>query len=193
MTGGRVFGYDNLDVDRHVERVINQDEATVVRRIFDLCVSGVGFARITKTPNAERAIAPRPQQARPAGWSPSTVRDILHRELYRGVIVWNRSRKRDLTGDVAPSPRPESDWLRIDAPQLRIVTDEQWTAAHRRLGGIPMKLETAQGARPIVRRDVESPYVLSGFARCGQCGGTPQSRKQAGLLLRLLCPSEARA
>lgn len=27
--------------------------------------------------------------------SPSSVREILHRELYRGVIEWNRTQKRD--------------------------------------------------------------------------------------------------
>ena len=33
------------------------------------------------------------------GWAPGTVRAILMREMYRGVVVWNKSRKRD---DFAP-------------------------------------------------------------------------------------------
>ena len=46
VTGGRVFGYDNvevLDAGRpavHVERRINDAEAAVVRRIFELCAAG---------------------------------------------------------------------------------------------------------------------------------------------------------
>ena len=32
VTGGRVFGYDNLKVDGHVERRINEAQADVVRR-----------------------------------------------------------------------------------------------------------------------------------------------------------------
>ena len=40
VTGGRVFGYDNVRVDGHVERRINEPEADVVRRIFDLCAAG---------------------------------------------------------------------------------------------------------------------------------------------------------
>ena len=35
VTGGRVFGYNNVRVDGHVERRINKREAAVVRRIFD--------------------------------------------------------------------------------------------------------------------------------------------------------------
>ena len=33
---------------------------------------------------------------RPRSWAPSTVREILYRDLYRGVVVWNRIRKRDV-------------------------------------------------------------------------------------------------
>lgn len=72
----------------------NDDEAAVARRIFDLCATGAGYSRIAKTLNAKGAACPGPQQGRAAGWSPSTVRDVLHRELYRGVLVWNRTKKR---------------------------------------------------------------------------------------------------
>ena len=63
-------------------------QAPITRRIFDLCALGTGYSRIAKMLNAERAQAPRPQQGRPAGWSLSTLRDVLHRELYRGIVVW---------------------------------------------------------------------------------------------------------
>ena len=83
VTGGRVFGYQNVKVDKHVERRIEDAEAAVVRLIFDLCAKGAGYARIAKMLNAESAACPRPQQGRPWGWAPSTVRDVLHRDLYR--------------------------------------------------------------------------------------------------------------
>ncbi|MDQ3420060.1 MAG: recombinase family protein, partial [Acidobacteriota bacterium] len=179
VTGGRVFGYDNIDVftpggteRSHVERRINEAEAAVVRRIFELCASGTGYARITMRLNEEQVPSPRPQQGRPAGWGPSTVYEVLHRPLYRGQIVWNQTRKRNRWGQTAPEPRPESEWLRLDRPDLRIVTEEAWQAAHARLRGIRAKLATAQGDRPAVRRDIESKYLLSGFARCATCGGT---------------------
>lgn len=104
VTGGRCFGYDNVEITNpdgtrsHVERQINEDEAAVVRRIFELCVEGLGKTRIAHTLNEEGAASPRAQQGRPNGWSPSSVRAVLHRETYRGVIVWNRSKKRDSWG-----------------------------------------------------------------------------------------------
>jgi site-specific DNA recombinase len=101
VTGGRVFGYDNVEIvdaagaRSHVERRINEPEAAVVRRIFELCAAGTGYTRITKLLNAERSPSPRPQHGRPAGWTPSTVNEMLHRSLYRGEVTWNKTRKRN--------------------------------------------------------------------------------------------------
>ena len=40
VTGGRLFGYDNVKVNGHTEQRINDAEARVVRRIFELADSG---------------------------------------------------------------------------------------------------------------------------------------------------------
>jgi hypothetical protein len=48
-------------------------------------------------------------------------------------------------------------------PQLRIVSEDLWTAAQARF-------------------DLDSPYLLSGFGRCGTCGGgmAAHSRQHGG-------------
>ena len=59
VTGGRVFGYDNVEVSgpdghrSHVKRTINLDEAAVVRQIFELAAVGAGATRDRK--DTERA------------------------------------------------------------------------------------------------------------------------------------------
>jgi site-specific DNA recombinase len=185
VTGGRVFGYDNAQVTgpdgrrSHVERRINDAEAAIVRRIFELCAAGIGYTRIAKLLNAERAANPRPQQNRPAGWSPSSVSDVLHRSLYRGEVVWNRTKKRDKWGRKHQAPRPAGEHLTRHDETLRIVTDAQWQGAHDRLAGIRTHLEQVSGGTfGRHGRDVESRYLLSGFARCGVCGASffPLSR-----------------
>jgi hypothetical protein len=182
VTGGRVFGYDNVEVldaagkRSHVERRINEAEAAVVRRIFELCAAGTGYARMSKLLNAEHAPAPRPQQQRPAGWGPTSVNDILHRPLYRGEIVWNRSRKRNRWGQHQQTARSQDEWVRLPAPELRIISEALWESAHSRLTAIRTHLEQITGRRvdgksDPRRRGNESPYLLSGFARCAICGG----------------------
>ena len=177
VTGGKAFGYDNVEVlgepdalgrskRVRVERRINSAHADVIHRIFALCAQGSGYATIAKTLNAEGAVCPRPQQGRPAGWGPSSVYEVLHRRLYLGEIVYNQTRKRDRWGQRKQQPRPESEWLKIPAPELRIVSDEAWSAAHARLNGARA---TVVGVR---QRDRASKYLLSGLARCGCCGGS---------------------
>src|SRR5439155_22655014 len=116
-----------------VHRVINEGEAAVVRRIFEQCARGIGLRRIAHDLNARGLPSPRRSKGGPRGWSPSTVRDVLHRDLYRGVIVWNRTQKRDTWGQKRPSRRDAAEHLHVEASELRIVTDELWQAAHARL------------------------------------------------------------
>ncbi|MEO8076717.1 MAG: recombinase family protein [Acidobacteriota bacterium] len=173
VTGGRVFGYDNVDVcgaaggRSHVMRRINEPEAAVVRQIFELCAAGAGLTRITKTLNQDRVPAPRAQQGRPTGWAGSSVRSVLLRRLYAGEIVWNQTRKRDRWGLSNRADRTVGEWVRVSAPELRVISPELWAAAHAQFAERQQK-HTGIGRR---RLDVESNYLLSGFARCGTCGG----------------------
>jgi site-specific DNA recombinase len=179
VTGGRVFGYRNIEVAgadgkrSHVERQIDDAEAAVVRRIFEMTVTGYGRKRIALALNAENAPAPRAQRGRPVAWCPSSITEALHRELYRGVIVWNRTRKRDKFGKHRQKPRAEAEWMRIDAPNLRIVPEGLWQAAHgileRRRA---LYLDRTGGkiyGRPVA--GTVSPYLLTGFVACGCCEG----------------------
>ena len=92
-----------------------------------------GYSRIAKLVNAERAPAPPPKRGRPIGWSPSTVKVILDRRRCVGEVIWNRREKRDVWGHRVPRMRPEAEWVRTSVPALRLVSDEQWHAAHARL------------------------------------------------------------
>ena len=185
VTGGRVFGYDNVPVygepdakgrrtRRHVERQINNPEAAVVQEIFERCAKGWGMRRIAKHLNDQEAPAPRSQQGRPRAWAPSSVRDVLYRPLYRGEIVWNKTRKRNTWGQTQQHARDEAEWLRVPAPELRIVEDRAWDAAHTRLGNARANyLRGTKGrlwGRPA--DGIESKYLLSGLACCGECGGS---------------------
>jgi DNA invertase Pin-like site-specific DNA recombinase len=173
VTGGRCFGYENVRVAGHVERRINEREATVVRRIFELAATGVGKISIAKRLNAEGASAPRAQQGRRNGWTASSVREVLFRDAYRGVIVWNRTKKRDILGAIQPENRPETEWIRVSAPELRLVSDQLWRATHERLDvSRSLYLRGTEGklyGRPM--DGVDRKYLLVGLAKCARCRG----------------------
>lgn len=178
VTGGRVFGYENIRRDTGgVRRVILDGEAAVVRRIFELAATGHGFTTIAKILNADRAVCPRPQQNRPAGWAPSSVREILNRPLYRGEIIWNQSRKRDRWGVQHQQPRPDQEWIRVPAPDLAIVSDALWRAAHTQMARQRERYSrtSAHGAPPW---SINGRYLLTGLLRCGVCGGGLEARSR---------------
>ena len=136
VTGGKVFGYDNQEVlstegrRLHVLRVVNPKEADVVRQIFTMYAGGLGITRIAKRLNAEGIPAPRQS---PRGWAPTAVREILYRPLYRGEIIYGQLQKFVRGGTKKRRERDEKDWIRVDAPELRIVTQDLWKTVQARL------------------------------------------------------------
>ena len=186
VTGGKMFGYRNVEVlaadptgqgrklRAYVMREVNEEEACIVRRIFDMYAMGKGFIAIAKELNVDGIPAPRSSSTRKRTWAPSCVRVILHHDLYRGEIVWNRSRKRDRMGLKHPTKRPESEWIRLPAPELRIVSDQQWHAAHDQLRTAKETyLRSHKGqlwGRPA--NGIDSKYLLTGLGECGACGGS---------------------
>lgn len=167
VTGGKVYGYDNHEVLSaeghrvHVLRVVNPKEAELVRQIFDMYAGGLGFTRIAKRLNEEGVPAPRHS---PHGWAPTAVREILHRPLYKGEIVWNQLEKIVRGGTKKRRQRDEKDWIRLDAPELRIITPEVWNAVQARVS-------KTKGVGRAPFRDQDSKYLLTGMARCAHCGG----------------------
>jgi DNA invertase Pin-like site-specific DNA recombinase len=200
-TGGRVFGFDNYwvfpdgrrmlaapglakaDKDAHTEYAINETEAETVRTIFKMAAAGHGIGVIAKTLNgAARYTALRREyvgdRATPAprkgtqSWAPSSVREILHRERYRGMVPFGEYRHVWKRGTKKRERQPE--WLKTPRPDLRIITDALWAAAQARLAARRAAyIRSTDGrlwGRPDSGRD--SAYTLTGHARCACCGGS---------------------
>jgi site-specific DNA recombinase len=179
VTGGRAFGYDNVNVlgpdgkRVHVVRAVNTVEAKVVERIYQMYASGAGITRIAKRLNAEGAAAPLPRRAaRLRGWSPSSVREVLYRELYAGVILWGRSRKAIRAGAKVQQARDASEWVRVDAPELRIISEELWAVVQDRLKrNATARRSDGRLLRGAQLTRAESAYFLTSFGVCAKCGG----------------------
>jgi hypothetical protein len=72
--------------------------------------------------------------------------------------------------------RPATDWLRREAPELRIVAPALWHAVERRRERAAATFPgVTAGGRRTGRPsggDLLSPYLLSGLAACAACGGS---------------------
>lgn len=184
QAGGRCYGYRNVPIEDPtrlekygrpavlgVRLEIEEAEAAVVRRIYDMYGRGSGLAQIAKILNAEGTLAPQPPRTRTMrAWCVSSLHEILRNERYRGVYVWNRTEKRrnPETGRKVSKARPESQWLRILVPDWRIVSDQQWAGIEERLRFIREHLPyTVTGG---INRTAQSrTYLFSGLLFCGTC------------------------
>ena len=164
--GGRAYGYRPVS-GKPGELQIVEEEAEVVRRIFEAYAAGDSPRAIAAALNAERVAAPRG-----ARWNASTLNGnparghgILWNDLYRGEIVWNRVHMvmDPDTGRRVSRVNPEEEWQRQPAEHLRIVPEELWQAVRARRAN---RVKQGPGRRQAMPR-----RPLSGLLRCGVCGG----------------------
>jgi len=172
-TGGRCYGYSTVPVGEGESRrlVIDETEAAVVREIFEMFATGLSLKKIAKHLNARCVAPPRSKSSNRGTWCPTAIRAMLKRELYKGESVWNRSKfvKVPGTNKRRSRPRPESEWKRLSAPELAIVSVELWNRAESRFKSVGGAC-TGQTKRGLLHRSLTSPYLFSGLLKCGLCG-----------------------
>lgn len=172
-SGGKSYGYDiipryNKHGDRiSGERVINEEQATIVRRIFEDYARGKSPRKIAHELNAEGV-----QGQNGNTWSPNTIHGnrrrgtgILNNELYIGRQIWGKqtfSRDPD-TGRTNGRLIDPSTWVITDVPHLRIIDDKLWNAVKGFQKSLDDKEKLDDTRRP--------PKLFSYLLKCGQCGG----------------------
>ncbi len=174
VTGGKVYGYDHVRASTPgptggihrppARRVINPAQAAVVRRIFEGSAEGWGITRIAKQLNAERISPPR---GGAHGWAPTAIREILYNELYRGRLLWNRTRKAHRRGTKTQETRPPADLFRPRDELLAVaapVDDDHRrgrpSGPHRVLEAVAAYSPLACAAGDVARARGNAPAVF---------------------------------
>jgi DNA invertase Pin-like site-specific DNA recombinase len=197
--GGNAYGYrvvKTLDARGEPirgERAIIEEQAEIVRRIFHEYVAGKGPQRIAADLNRDGIPSPTGKR-----WNDTTIRGnriissgILNCELYVGVIRWNRQRKlkNPDTGHFVYRLNPQSEWIRSEAPELRIVPQDLWDAAKARQDELTALYKNqAEASREGTERSLarngalnathRPRTLLSGLLFCGCCAGSYARRGQ---------------
>ena len=159
LTGGRAYGYRNGKIDK--------GEAYIVKEIFGRFADGASCRTIASDLNARRIPSPgstwKRMMRRASGWMGSGVRVILRNERYRGVVCWNASEwiKDPDTGRRKRINRPREEWITHIDESLRIISDDLWNRAWRRVHPANSDQHLKAGGKP--------KYLLSGLLRCSVC------------------------
>ena len=175
-TGGRCFGYRTVRAEDGSARLeVKPEDAEIIRRIFEMYGGGLSLKRIAWQLNREGVRSPQPQKGRVSrSWCTSSTRTILTNERYLGKLVWNKKRKIRVPGTNRRvyRPRPESEWVTVEAPHLRIVSDELWASVRRRFELVREMWGREEGKPGLASGQQRQVYLFSGLLRCGECGGS---------------------
>ena len=168
-TGRGMYGYHyDPTVGR---RVVNPEQAAVVRCVFEDFAGGASIIGITNALN-EQGVPTFTGRA----WSAWTVKNMLRNPGYAGRTVFKRTKtgyRRDpLTGKRRRTValRDESEWIEVPDATPPVISEELFNAVQTRL------------LDPERRRQAQRKYdyPLGGAVRCAHCDSAMVGQTSAG-------------
>lgn len=150
ITNNSLWGYDQRDGELY----INEQEAEVVRRIFDLYVAGYGTRQIKQILDEDGV-----KSKRNTSIGITTIKRMIHNPLYIGTVVMNKTR------------------YDFDTKRTIQLPEEEWIKHANRVPAIIDK-DTFEKANKIIAKRVSASrrgikcgkHYLSGKIKCGYCG-----------------------
>lgn len=152
------------------ELTVNETEAKIINRIFDLYLSGVGKQRIANILNEEN---------NDKNWSASTVKYILSNERYMGDALLQKSYKTETLPYRKVINKGEKAQYYVENSNTPIISKETFEAAQR-----------MQNNRTSNNGMKKPNYPLSRKIRCTDCGRTYR-RMVTNNIAYWLCSSRA--
>lgn len=167
LTTNPPFGYMKSPENNDVW-IIDEPAAKIVKKIFDLCISGLGSTQIAKRLKAEKIMTPteywnsigrkcsKPPE-RPFNWCADTVSSILDKQEYCGDTVNFRTTSKSFKLKKR-FERPQEEWQVFENTHPAIIDRETFALV--------------QELRQHRRRPTKSGIVsmFSGLLYCADCG-----------------------
>ena len=186
--GGRSYGYVPQVRSESGKIEIDQAQAEVVRRIFEMYATGMAPRSIAAGLNADAVPSPgsfwNRTLRRKTGWLASAIHGdpqrgsgILNNEAYIGRIVWNRVRWVRSATDSSKRrcvPNPPSEWVVRQEDRLRIVSDDLWQRVKVRQSRMKAAepTMTVRGTRRKGGGGKPGRYLFTGLLQCAECGAS---------------------
>jgi len=152
---------------------IVESKAKTVRRIYDMYGAGVSIHRIAMILSDESVPAARKPRIGNlvSTWNSNLISRILRNEKYIGKHIWNRAKQYPdpETGKIDTRAKMESEFVHVDCPSWRIVSDVQWNRAQSRLAVVNDRTSARRVAG--LNRGKSKDYLFSGLLWCGLCEG----------------------
>ena len=164
--GGRTpFGYVQ-DPGNKNHLVVNVEQASVVKRIFDMSLEGLSFYKIAKQLTNEGVKTPAQYynfewksnyNLKYGEWHSKTIRDILTNQMYIGDMVQNRRRKINYKVKKVIKNNPK-DYIIVENTHEAIIDKDTFSEVQKRI------------PKNVGRNEKKENHLLDGLLYCGDCG-----------------------
>lgn len=159
---GDPYGYRRVYVDKRPTLEICEEEAAIVRMIYDL-YTGADRAGPTEIARRLNALGIKPRKLE--RWTNNAVTGILRNPLYIAKITWQRAKeiKEYSDGKIVTRRRlsEEGDYICADARHPAIITRETFELAQ--------SIRKSR-AHPAIHPCTDLVNPLAGLVKCGVCG-----------------------
>ncbi len=158
ITNGKLWGYNQKDG----ELTINEEEAKVVRRIFELYISGLGCRGIRKKLTEEGFLTRNATE-----FAETTIKRMIKNEKYKGTVIFNKQHKDFNTKKIIHNP--SSEWIVHENRIPAIIEPVIWEEANKIM---KERSKKASGDNRIDQKFGynKSKHPLGGKIICGECG-----------------------
>lgn len=138
--------------------IIKENEAEVVRKIFNLCIKGYGYVKISQTLVEEGIYNPKGKP-----FAMSTIKNMIHNKKYCGYNVRNQWESRNLFSENHSHCRTKKEnWIIQKNDRIEpIISEEIWNLAHEQVNKRLMHQNTGG---TIEKRDTTDKII------CKCCG-----------------------
>ena len=117
------YGYDR----ENQKLIINEEEANVVRDIYNWYNIGWGFKRITNELN-RLGIKPKSKEI----WQITSVQRIVRSPIYKGTFILNQYTSIKVGGKKKQIRNPQEKWFVFQNHHPKIVDEETWEQANQK-------------------------------------------------------------
>ncbi len=188
--GDYPYGYDSVatkfenakgkPAPSHFKIEINEAEAQIIRRIFQMYNIGLGYSRIAKALNEDKLPSPSASYAKAGrftSWSSQSVQNIIRNEKYIGIWRWKKTKIgiNPESKTKSAKDRPTTEWVSHNGSSdiredLKIIDQENWELAQKRLSENKRFPTSERQKGRWANRGLALPdHPFSGLLECGVC------------------------
>ena len=173
VSGTSPYGYTFDPDDKH-HLIIDEEEAIIVRKIFNMALEGYGRIYICKKLNNDGILCRKEKQRRIKhnlsldafkedilySWGTTTIGRMLSNEIYIGNLVQGKTKKKNLR-DKREVPKDKSEWIIVENTHEPIISKKDFKIINSQIKERNTNIGLKQS---------KSYSIYNGILKCADCG-----------------------